>query len=84
MASEQRALPGELPEHRVGVKALNRFLEAIPTDEPHGVIGPAVAVGPQAIDRDDPRVLQPAGDLGLDQDPVAADLVIGVGVEDLL
>jgi hypothetical protein len=29
-------------------------------------------------------VLQPAGDLGLRREPMAADRVVGVGIEDLL
>ena len=59
-------------------------LRLSPLDEPHGVIGPAVAIVPQAVDRHDARVLQPAGDLGLQQEPLAADPVVGVVVEDLL
>ena len=47
-------------------KRCDRLLEAVAPDEPHGVIRTAVAVGAQAVDRDDPGVLEPAGDLGLD------------------
>ena len=65
-------------------KRVDGLLEAVAADEPHGVVGPAVAVGAQAVDRDDPRVLQPAGDLGLQEEPLAADRVVGVVVEDLL
>ena len=60
------------------------LLEVVAPDEPHGVIGPAVGVVAQAVDGDDPGVLQAAGDLGLDQEPGAAVGVVGVVVEDLL
>ena len=76
--------PGSRLQRLVGVEALDGLLEAVAADEPHGVVGPAVGVGAQAVDRDDPRVLQPAGDLGLEQEPLAADRVVGVVVEDLL
>ena len=76
--------PGSALQRRVGVEALDRLLEAVAADEPHGVVGAAVAVGAQAVDRDDPGMLQPAGDLGLQQEPLAADRVVGVVVEDLL
>ena len=59
-------------------------LRLSPLDEPHGVVGPAVGVGAQAVDRDDAGVLQPAGDLGFEQEPLAAGRVVGVVVEDLL
>ena len=65
-------------------KRVGGLLEAVAPDEPHGVVGPAVGVGAQAVDRDDPRVLEPAGDLGLEQEAGAADRVVGVLVEDLL
>ena len=66
------------------MEVLDGLLEAVATDEPHGVIRPAVAVGPQAVDRHDAGMLQPAGDLGLDEEPLAAGRVVGVMVEDLL
>ena len=59
-------------------------LEAVPADEPHRVIGPAVLVLPQAVDRDDPRVLQSAGHLGLEHEPLAVLGVVGMPLEDLL
>jgi hypothetical protein len=68
----------------VGVEAVGGFLEAVPLNEPHGVERPAAVVGPQAVDRDDARVLQPAGDLGLEQETGAACRVVGVLLEDLL
>ena len=41
-------------------------------------------VGAQTVDRHDARVLQAAGDLRLDQEPRAADGIVGMAVEDLL
>ena len=84
LAQLQRPAAGVGLQRLVGVEALDGLLEAVALDEPHGVVGPAVAVGAQAVDRDDPRVLQPAGDLGLEQEPLAAGRVVGVVVEDLL
>ena len=66
------------------MEVLDGLLEAVAADEPHGVVRPAVAVGAQPVDRDDARVLQPAGDLGLEQEPLAAGRVVGVRLEDLL
>ena len=59
-------------------------MRLVAPDEPHGVVGPAVAVVAQAIDGDDPGVFEAAGDLGLDQEAGPADRVVGVVVEDLL
>ena len=58
------------------VAALAAPLEAVAADEPHGVVGPAVAVGPQPVDRDDAGVLEAAGDLCLQQ---KTGVVIGDG-----
>ncbi len=66
------------------MKGVCGLLQAVTLDEPHCVVGPAVGVGAQAIDRDDPRVLEAAGDLGLEQEAGSADRVVGVLVEDLL
>ena len=66
------------------MEPVDGLLEAVAADEPHGVERPAVGVVAQAVDRDDPRVLQPAGDLGLQQEPRAAVGVVGVAVLDLL
>ena len=63
---------------------VDRFLEAIAADEPHGVIGAAVVVSAQSVDRDDPGMLEPAGDLGLGEESESADRVVGTMVEDLL
>ena len=75
--------PGR-PSGLIGVEAVDGLLELVAADEPHGVIGPAVAVSSQAVDRDDPGMLQPAGDLGLEQETLAAHRVVGVTVQDLL
>ena len=66
------------------VELVDRFLEAVAADEPHGVIRAAVAVSAQSVDGDDPGVLEAAGDLGLDQEAESTDGVVGVVVEDLL
>ena len=65
-------------------KCVDRFLEAVAADEPHGVIRAAVAVSAQSVDRDDTGVLEAAGDLGLDEEAVSAGGVVGAVVEDLL
>ena len=67
-----------------GMEPLDRLLQGIAPDEPHGVEGAAVAIGTEAVDRHDARVLQAPGDLGLEQEAFPAGLVIGVVVEDLL
>ena len=67
-SSERR--PGSFFSASSAWKRSIGLLEAVAADEPHGVVGPAVGVGAQAVDRDDPRVLQPAGDLGLEQEPL--------------
>ncbi len=66
------------------MEAFDGLLEALAADEPHGVVRPAVLAGAQAVDRDDARMLQPAGDLGLPQEPSPADGVVGVVGLDLL
>ncbi len=77
-------MPGSFFESFVGVEGGDGLLQAVAPDEPHGVVRPAVAVVAQAVDRDDAGMLQTAGDLGLEQESGAADLVVGVVVEDLL
>ena len=76
--------PGSVLQGLVGVEAVDGLLEPVAPDEPHGVIGPSVGVASQAVDRDDAGMLEPAGDLGLEQEPLAADRVVGVVVQDLL
>ena len=80
----QRAAAGVRLHGRVGVEAVGGLLERVPADEPHGVVGPSVGIGPQAVDRHDPWVFQAAGDLRLEQEAGAADHIIGVPLEDLL
>ena len=84
MRSASARAPGSLLQRLVGVERGDGVLEAVAPDEPHGVVRPAVVVGAQAVDRDDPGVLQPAGDLGLDEEPGPAGRVVGVAVVDLL
>ncbi len=60
------------------------LLEAVAADEPHGIVRAAVTVAAQAVHRHDPRVLQTARDLGLEDEPGPAGGVVGVVVEDLL
>ncbi len=66
------------------MKLVDRFLEGVAADEPHGVIRPAVGVAAQAVDRNDARVLQSPGDLGLKHEPLPAGRIIGMAVVDLL
>src|SRR5262249_39110746 len=80
----QRAAARVLPQHRVGVEALDGRPEAVTADEPHGIVRPTIGVGPQAIDRDDPGMLQAPGDLRLQEEPAAASGIVGVVVEHLL
>ena len=82
-ASERRAA-GRVPAACVAMEAFDGLLEAVALDESHRVERPATGVGAQAVDRHDARMLQAAGDLGLDQEPLAARRVVGVVVEDLL
>jgi hypothetical protein len=84
LAQLQRSPAGVGLQRRIGSEPVDGLLETIPADEPHGVIGAAIAVGPQPVNGDDPRVLQPAGDLGLAEKPLAAFGVVGVIIEDLL
>ena len=66
------------------MKAVDRLLQAVAADEPHGVVGPAVGILAQAVDRHDARVLQAAGDLGLQQEAGPAVGVVGMPGLDLL
>jgi hypothetical protein len=84
LAQPQRAAAGVGLQRLVGAEAVDRLPEAIALDEAHGVIRPAVGVVAQAVDRHDARVLQPAGDLGLQQEAGAAGRVVGLLVADLL
>ena len=73
-----------VPQGFVGMESLDGLLEALPPNEPHGIEGTAVGVGSQAVDRDDPRMFEPPGDLGLEQESLATHRVVGVLVQDPL
>ena len=62
----------------VSMEALDGFLQALAPDEPHGVERPSLVAGSQAVNGNHAGVLQPAGDLGLDQEARPAGRVIGV------
>ncbi len=66
------------------MEPLDRLLEAVPLDEPHRVERPAVGRVTQPVHRHDPRVLQPAGHLGLELEPGSVPRVVGEAVLDLL
>ena len=51
--------------------------QAVAADEPHGVVWAAVGIVAQAVDRDDPRMLETAGDLGLVLKPGAVAGIVG-------
>ena len=76
--------PGSFSQRLVLVEAVNGLLERIALDEAHRVVRTPAGIRAQAVDGDDARVLQPAGDLGLGDEPLAADGVVGVLFEDLL
>ena len=65
------------------MEPVNGLLERIALDEAHRVVRTADGIGAQAVDGDDAGVLQPAGDLGLGDEPLAADRVVGVLLQDL-
>jgi hypothetical protein len=83
-AQFQRAAALVLLERHVTLKAVDRFLERVAADEPHGVERPAVGEVSQAIYGNDAWMLEAAGDLGLGQESLAALRVVGVVVEHLL
>ena len=58
------------------MEAGDGLLQALAPDEPHRVKRLTVVILAEAVNRDDARVLQPAGDLGLDQ---KAETALGVG-----
>ncbi len=69
---------------RASVERLDRLLEAVALDEPHGVVRASAGGGAHTVNRYDPGVLQSSGDLGLGDEPLAAERVVGVLLEDLL
>ncbi len=84
LAQPERPPAGVSPHRLDGMESIDGLLKRVATDEPHSVERPAVRVRAQAVDRDDSRVLQPAGDLGLEHEAGAAGWVVGVLLEDLL
>ena len=76
--------PGSFRSASSSWNRVDGLLERIALDEPHRVVRTAVGVGAQAVDGDDAGVLEPAGDLGLGDEPLPADGVVGVLLEDLL
>ncbi len=62
----------------------NRLVQAGSLHKPHGIKRPAVVVDAQGVDRHDSRMLESAGDLGLEQEPIAAVGVVGAFGLDLL
>ena len=79
------ALPGVAALLGVGpVESGDRLLEADPPDESHRIERPALVVDPQAVDRDDPRMLEPAGHLGFQHEPGATVGIVGAFGLDLL
>ena len=84
LAKLEGSTAGVVLQGDVGVELLDRLLEAVALDEPHGVVRAAAAVGAQTVNRHDAGVLEPAGHLGLQHEPLAAHRVVGVLLEDLL
>src|SRR5262249_13672427 len=66
------------------VKPLDRLLEALAADQAHRVVRPAIWVVSEPVDRDDAGMLQPSGDLGLHQEPIATIVRVGAPEPDLL
>src|SRR5262249_45392580 len=84
LAQRQCSLARVAPGLVDRVEPRNGLFEALASDEPHGVVGAAVGVAAQAIDRHDPRMLQFPGDLGFEHEPGPAPRIIGIPVLDLL
>ena len=63
---------------------INRLFQTIAADKSHGIVGAAIDILAQAIDRDDARMFQPAGDLGLQHETGAAFGIVGMLGLDLL
>src|SRR5262249_10466147 len=55
----------------------------VTANQPHRVVGPEVGVGTMPMDRDDAGVLEPADDLGLQQETLPARGIVGVMGEKL-
>ena len=76
LAQGSRPVPEARAGPAGGVESVMRILERLPADQPHGVARVTPVVGPQAVDRHHPGVLEPAGHLRLEQEPPAA---LGIG-----
>ena len=83
LAQLQRPGPGSSSAPRLWNRSI-ASLRRVALDEPHRVVRAAVGIGAHAVDGDNAGVLEPAGDLGLDHEPLAAGRVVGVLLEDLL
>ena len=84
LAQSQDSLARVAPRVVHRVESSDGLLEAVTTDEPHRVVGATVRVAAQAIDRDDPRMLQFPGELRLQQEPGPAARIMGELAQDLL
>ena len=73
-AEPQTSLARVATEGSFPVKRLDRLLERLPLDQGHRVKRPVVILA-QAVDGDDAGVLQPRGDRGLAQKPLACGSV---------
>ena len=77
-ADAASALEASTSSRTLLVKPLDRHRQTLAADEPHGVIGVAVGVSPQAIDRHNSRMFQVSGDLGLEDESRSLGLAMDV------
>src|SRR5262249_19898880 len=84
LALLERTRAGIALQPLVVMEMLYRLLETVAPDKSHSVIRPAIAVGAKTVNRDDSRVLQAAGDLGLHHEPLAACRFISVSLQYVL
>ncbi len=64
------------------MKLRDRVLEAVAADESHGVKRPSIVEVAQRVDWHNPRMLKPAGNFRLEQEPSAGGGMVGmVGLE---
>ena len=66
------------------VEPLDRGPERLALNEVHGIIRAAVCISAQAVNRNDPGVLEPARDLGFAQEPGLRGRVVGEAGRQLL
>ncbi len=84
LAQGERALGRVAGRTLDGVEGVDGILERIAADEPHGVARRAQVIRAHRIDRHDARVLEPARDLGLEQESASAVAVRrATGLEEL-